>query len=102
MIRYREVFGKYGPSLNLDDSFTAFGWSQCELIRQVLENSYPTRESLMNVVGNLQDYDIEIDILPDGVKPSTGPGQGFPLRAMQVVKFNGTYFERQGEPIIAE
>jgi hypothetical protein len=36
------------------------------------------------------------------VRPSTGPGQGFPLRAMQVVKFNGTYFERIGEPIIAE
>jgi branched-chain amino acid transport system substrate-binding protein len=102
MMRYREIFGKYGPALNLDDSFTTFGWSQCELIRQVLENSYPNRESLMNVVGNLQDYDIEIDILPDGVKPSTGPGQGFPLRAMQVVKFNGTYFERQGEPIISE
>lgn len=100
MIRYRETLGKYGPSLNLDDAFTAFGWSQCDLIRQVLENSYPTRESLMRVVGNLQDYDIEVDILPPGVPVSTGPGQGFPLRGLQLAQFNGTYFELIGDPIV--
>jgi branched-chain amino acid transport system substrate-binding protein len=102
MIRYRETMGKYGPSLNLDDAFTAFGWSQCQIIKQTLENSYPTRESLMQVVGNLGDYDIDVDILLPGIEVSTGPGQGFPLRAMQVVEFNGTYFERLGEPIIPE
>ncbi len=102
MIRYRETLSKYGPDLNLDDSFTAIGWSQCDLVRQVLENSLPTRESLMEVVGNLQDYDIEIDILPPGVRPSTGPGQAFPLRGLQVAQFNGTYFELLGDPIIAE
>jgi len=102
MIRYREVVGKYGPSANLEDSFTTFGWSQCDLMRQVLENSYPTRESLMSVVGNLANYDIDVDILLPGVRVETGPGQGFPIRTMQVVEFNGTYFERLGDPITAE
>lgn len=99
MLRYREIMGKYGPSLNLDDTFVVYGWSQCELIRQVLNNIEPTRESLMEVVANLADLDIEIDILLPGIEVSTSPGQAFPIRSMQVVEFNGTYFELQGEPI---
>lgn len=99
MLRYREIMGKYGPAQNLDDTFVAFGWSQCELIRQVLNNIEPTRESLMEVVGNLDAYDIEIDILLPGIEVGTAPGQGFPIRSMQVVEFNGTYFALKGDPI---
>jgi branched-chain amino acid transport system substrate-binding protein len=99
MLRYREIMGTYSPSQNLDDSFVAFGWSQCELIRQVLNNIEPTRESLMEVVGNLQAYDIEIDIFLPGIEVGTAPGQGFLIRSMQVVEFNGTYFELKGDPI---
>lgn len=100
MVEYREMLATYGPGQDPDDAFSAFMWTQCAAIRGVLEGAYPTRDSLLEAAANMDQLNIEIPMLLDGINVSTSPGDGYPLEAGVIVQFNGEYFETVGDVIV--
>lgn len=100
MMQYEEVMAEHGPGLDTDDAYVLFAWGQCETMKHTLENSQPTRESVMETVGNLDD--VEIGMLLPGIVLSTGPEDGFPIETMQLVQFDGADYQDLGEPISYE
>jgi branched-chain amino acid transport system substrate-binding protein len=59
----------------------------------------PTREALMDSARNL---DVEIPILLPGIRVETkGNEDGYPIEAMQIMRFEGENWKLQGEVIQA-
>jgi hypothetical protein len=58
-----------------------------------------TRENIMKQAANL---DLDLPMFLPGVKVGTTPTQFFPVREMQLTKFDGKIFERFGEVIKTE
>ena len=59
----------------------------------------PTRQALMDSVRNM---DTEIPMLLPGIKVQTTPEDGFPIEAMQIMRFDGENWQLQGDVIEAE
>ena len=77
-----------------------YGWTVATTMAKALEQmKEPTRDSLMDAVRNL---DLEQGTLLPGNKIETGPDDGFPLEAMQIVKFDGENWQLQGDLIEAK
>lgn len=100
MQEYRELVGQYGPELDADDVLILFGWAQCQSMIHLLESSQPTREGVVEAVGNLQD--VEVPLLLPGITLNTGPEDGYPIEAMQLVQFDGTQYQEVGEVLSYE
>jgi branched-chain amino acid transport system substrate-binding protein len=92
---------KYYPEGDKTDAFNVYGYNLAMTMVQVLKQCGDdlTRENIMRQAANL-DYTPPM-FLP-GVKVSTKPTQFFPVREMQLAKFNGKIFERFGEVIKSE
>jgi branched-chain amino acid transport system substrate-binding protein len=58
----------------------------------------PNRDSLMESIRNM---DTEIPMLLPGIKIQTSADDGYPIEAMQIMKFNGEDWELQGDVIEA-
>lgn len=100
MTEFNEVMAEFGPDLDTDDTFVLFGWGQCLSMKDVLEKSQPTRESVMETVKNLDG--VENPVLLPGITLTTGPDDGFPIESMQIVEFDGTQFAEIGELVSYE
>jgi branched-chain amino acid transport system substrate-binding protein len=59
----------------------------------------PTRASLMDAVRNL---DIEQGTLLPGEKIQTSPDDGYPIEAMQIIRFDGASWRLQGDLVEAK
>jgi branched-chain amino acid transport system substrate-binding protein len=100
MKEYRSALKKYSPRSNADDPFHVFGWGAAEAMVEALNNmDEPNREAFMKSVRNL---DFEQGILLPGNKVKTGEGDGYPIEAMQIQRFNGERWVREGELVQAK
>ena len=92
---------KYYPNGDKSDTFNVYGYNLAMTMVQVLKQCGDdlTRENIMKQAANL---DFELPMFLPGVKVSTKPTQFFPVREMQLAKFNGKIFERFGEVIRSE
>jgi branched-chain amino acid transport system substrate-binding protein len=92
---------KYYPDGDKADAFNVYGYSVAETMVQVLKQcgNDLTRANIMKQAAHLN---IELPMLLPGIKVSTGPKQFFPIREMQLAKFNGKIFERFGDVIKSE
>jgi branched-chain amino acid transport system substrate-binding protein len=92
---------RYYPDGDKSDTFNVYGYNLAMTMVQVLKQCGDdlTRENIMKQAANL-DFDLPM-FLP-GVKVGTKPTQFFPVREMQLAKFNGKIFERFGEVIRSE
>jgi hypothetical protein len=92
---------KYYPDGDKADNFNVYGYNLAMTMVQVLKQcgNDLTRENIMRQAANL-DYTPPM-FLP-GVKVGTTPTQFFPVREMQLGKFNGKIFERFGDVIKSE
>jgi branched-chain amino acid transport system substrate-binding protein len=59
----------------------------------------PTREALMDSIRSL---DLQLPILLPGIKVQTGEGDGYPIEAMQVMRFNGQRWVLEGDVVEAQ
>jgi len=93
--------GKYYPEGDKTDAFNVYGYNLAMTMVQVLKQcgNDLTRENIMRQAANL---DFTPPMFLPGVKVSTKPTQFFPVREMQLAKFNGKIFERFGEVIKSE
>jgi branched-chain amino acid transport system substrate-binding protein len=92
---------KYYPDGDKTDTFNVYGYNLAMTMVHVLQQCGDdlTRANIMKQAANL---DLELPMFLPGVKVSTGPKQFFPVREMQLGKFNGKIFERFGEVIKSE
>jgi branched-chain amino acid transport system substrate-binding protein len=97
---YRDALKKYSPKSDPEDAFNMYGWTVATTMAKALEQmKKPTRASLMDAVRHM---DLEQGTLLPGNKVQTGPGDGYPLEAMQIVKFDGQNWQLQGDLIEAK
>jgi branched-chain amino acid transport system substrate-binding protein len=100
MKEYRDALKKYSPKSNPDDPFNVYGWTAAQTMAKALEGmKEPTRESLMESVRNL---DLDIGTMLPGNKIQTTPDDGYPIEAMQIMKFDGQNWKLQGDLIEAK
>jgi branched-chain amino acid transport system substrate-binding protein len=100
MMEYKEALEKYEPRADPEDPFHVYGWAVASTMVKALEGmEEPTREALMDSVRNM---DTEIPILLPGIKVQTkGTEDGYPIEAMQVMRFEGENWKLQGDVIQA-
>jgi branched-chain amino acid transport system substrate-binding protein len=100
MMEFKDALGRYEPRANPEDPFCVFGWAAAATLVEALKGmEEPTREALMDSVRNL---DLEIPILLPGIEVKTsGSEDGYPIEAMQIMRFKGENWQLQGEVIQA-
>jgi branched-chain amino acid transport system substrate-binding protein len=91
---------KYYPEGDKTTTFTVYGYLTAQTLVQVLKQCGDnlTRENVMKQAANLKD--LELGMLLPGIKINTGPNDYYPIKQMQMSRFNGEYGELFG-PIIA-
>jgi branched-chain amino acid transport system substrate-binding protein len=95
MKEYKSALKKYAPKANPDDPFNVYGWAAGQTMVEALKGmDKPTRESLMDSVRSL---DVKPPILLPGIDVKTGEGDGYPIEAMQIEKFDGEHWQLQGD-----
>ena len=100
MTEYKENVKKFAPKANPSDSFTAYGWTAAAtMVKALDEMKEPTREALME---SIRSMDTEIPMLLPGIKVQMdGESDGYPIEAMQIMEFDGTNWQLQGDVIEA-
>jgi branched-chain amino acid transport system substrate-binding protein len=100
MVEYKEQLAKYSSRANPNDPFHVYGWAAAATMVEALKGmKEPTREALMDSARSL---DVEIPILLPGIKVQTGEGDGYPIEAMQIMRFNGERWVLMGDVVQAE
>jgi branched-chain amino acid transport system substrate-binding protein len=100
MKEFKSALQKYEPRANPEDPNCVFGWAAAQTMVEALKGmKEPTREALMDSVRNM---DVEIPILlPDIAVKTSGTGDGYPIEAMQIQRFEGENWKLQDEVIQA-
>ena len=98
MREYKTQLKKFGPRLNPDEPFNAYGWASAATMVKALEEmgDEPDREKLMDAVRNM---DAEIGLLLPGIRIKTGEGDGYPIQSVQIMRFRDENWQLQGEVI---
>ncbi len=98
--QWRVFMEKYLPDGDKTSSFTIYGYAVAQTLVQVLKQCGDnlTRENVMKQAANLKD--LKIDMLLPGITINTGPNDFFPIKQMQMERFNGERWELFG-PVIS-
>lgn len=98
MTLYKQKMAQYAPGADPQVPYHAFGWAAASSFHKAMEAAAcPTREGLRDSVRNLRG--VQVDMLLPGVKLETGPGDGFPIESMQLMRFKGERWQLFGEVI---
>jgi branched-chain amino acid transport system substrate-binding protein len=100
MTQYKDALDQHAPRANPNDPFHVYGWAVASTMVEALKGmKEPTRQALMDSIRNM---DVEIPILLPGIKVETrGSEDGYPIEAMQIMRFEGENWKLQGEVIQA-
>jgi branched-chain amino acid transport system substrate-binding protein len=99
MQEFKDALAEYEPRANPEDPFCVFGWAAAQTMVEALKGmEEPTREALMDSVRSL---DIEVPILLPGIDVKMSADDGYPIEAMQIIRFEGDNWVRQDEVIQA-
>jgi len=92
---------KYYPGGDRTDVNNVYGYSVAQSMAQVLKQcgNNLTRENIMKQAANLHQT---LPMLLPGVTVSTGPTQFFPIREMQLARFDGKIWKLFGNVIKSE
>jgi branched-chain amino acid transport system substrate-binding protein len=98
MKEYKDAMAKFAPRADPNEAFCAYGWTAAATMVEALKNmKEPTREALME---SIRSMDTEIPMLLPGIKVQMdGESDGFPIEAMQIMEFDGTNWQLQGDVI---
>jgi branched-chain amino acid transport system substrate-binding protein len=93
---------KYMPGADKTDTGYSAGYISASVLHQVLKQCGDdlTRENVMRQAANLRD--LEVGLLLDGVKINTSPTDFFPIKQLQMRRFNGQHWENFGPVMTAE
>jgi len=93
---------KYYPDGDKTSSFTVYGYTVAQTLVQVLKQCGDdlTRENVMKHAANLKNLDLPM-LLP-GIKINTSDKDFYPIKQMQMEKFNGERWELFGPVMSGE
>ena len=93
---------KYFPDGDKTSSFTVYGYTVAQTLAQVLKQSGDnlTRENVMKQAASLKN--LELPMLLPGIKINTSDKDFFPIKQMQMQKFNGERWELFGPVMSGE
>jgi branched-chain amino acid transport system substrate-binding protein len=99
MQQWRDFMAKYLPGADLTDSGYVYAYGVSLTMLQVLKqcNGDFSRENVMKQATNL--HDLELPTLLPGIKVSTSPTNYHPIRALQMLRWDGKTWVRFG-PVI--
>jgi branched-chain amino acid transport system substrate-binding protein len=97
MKQWRDFMAKYMPGVDTSDNNLVYGFGVAMTMVQVLKQcgNDLSRERIMKEAANLKDF--EVPILLPGIKVNTSPTNFYPIRSMQLSRFNGTTWELFGD-----
>jgi branched-chain amino acid transport system substrate-binding protein len=99
MQEFKDALAEYEPRANPEDPFCVFGWAAAQTMVEALKGmEEPTREALMDSVRSL---DVDIPILLPDIDVKMASDDGYPIEAMQIIRFEGDNWVRQDEVIQA-
>jgi branched-chain amino acid transport system substrate-binding protein len=86
----------YYPEGDRTNTFTAYGYLVAQTMAQVLRQCGDdlTRENVMRQAASIKD--LELGLLLPGIKINTSPTDYFPVKHMQMTRFNGESIELVG------
>jgi ABC-type branched-subunit amino acid transport system substrate-binding protein len=95
---YLADYEKFKPRFNQNDTLGQMGYTIAEGAVKVLESMRePTREAFLNAARNMKS--VELGLLYPGIRMTTGPGDQFPIEAMQLFQFDGEAYQPVGKVI---
>jgi branched-chain amino acid transport system substrate-binding protein len=94
---YRAFMAKHYPAGNPDDVYNVWGYSQAQTIEQVLKQCGDdlSRENVMRQAASLKD--VQLPMLLPGVRLNTSPTDYYPLKQVQLMRFDGKQWVRFGD-----
>ena len=97
MNQWREFMAKYMPGVDTSDNNNVYGYGVAATLIQVLKQCGAdlSRERIMKEAANLKDFEIPTSL--PGIKINTSPTNYYPIKQMQLSRFNGTTWELFGE-----
>ena len=92
---------KYYPEGDRTDPANVTAYNLAMTLVRLLEQC---REDLTreNIIAQAANLNFELPLLLPGVRVTTGPAQFFPIRTLQLRRFNGSNWERLGGLVTAE
>jgi branched-chain amino acid transport system substrate-binding protein len=100
MREYKATLKRFSPRSNPNDPFHVYGWGAAQTMVTALKNmKEPTREAFMDAARHLDETP---PILLPGIDVKTGDGDGYPIEAMQIQRFNGERWDLQGKVVSIE
>jgi branched-chain amino acid transport system substrate-binding protein len=100
MREYKATLKRFSPRSNPNDPFHVYGWGAAQSMVTALKNmKEPTREAFMDAARHLNSTP---PILLPGIDVKTEDGDGYPIEAMQIQRFNGDRWELQGKVVSIE
>jgi branched-chain amino acid transport system substrate-binding protein len=96
---FKQFMAKYLPGADITDNNYIGGYGPSYTMWKVLEqcNGDFSRENVMRQATNIKDMDVPV-LLP-GIKINTSPTNYHPIRAMQLVRWDGKTWVRFGQVI---
>ncbi len=90
---------KYVPGADKKDIYYAIGYMMANTMLQFLQQCGPdlTRERMMQQVSHI---DFRVPMILPGIKVQTSPTDWYPIKALQLERFDGESFVLFGEPIV--
>ncbi|MDM0017625.1 ABC transporter substrate-binding protein [Variovorax saccharolyticus] len=87
---------QYYPEGDPNDTLNVTGYSMAQALVQLLTQAGDdlTRANLMKQAASL---DMTLPMLYPGIRLKTGPDNFYPIRQMQLVRFDGTGYEKSGD-----
>jgi len=95
--KWRAFMKKYYPEGSLIDNSNVYGYTVAVTLHQVLRQCGDnlTRDNVMRQAANMKGF--AIDTLLPGVNISTSSQDFAPIQSVQLMRFNGSQWERFGE-----
>ena len=97
-LEYTAFMEKYLPGADKSDIFYTVGYMMAASVVKLLEQcgNDLTRENVMRQVGHL---DVRVPMLLPGIKLQTSPTDFYPMKSLQLERFDGKSFVLFGEPM---
>ncbi len=95
-LAWRAWIDKYYPGADLTDAGNVYGYSTAQTLVQTLKQCGDdlSRENIMKQALNL---DLELPMAQPGIRVKTSPTDGYPLKQMRLVRFDGAAWVPFGE-----
>jgi ABC-type branched-subunit amino acid transport system substrate-binding protein len=96
MKRYYAFLQRYNPAADPKDAFNAVGYSVAQTLVYVLKRSGNnlSRANIMREAANIRD--LNLPLLMSGIMINTSPTDFYPIKQLQLAKFNGQRWEPFG------